>query len=449
MTAVFFDDSLEILVGTIIETLGVAALANGVVLRDATGLLCFASADSAPSVRRRKVITNRLKERLGPYARPDRVLLFSDEPSAQRILNEPDRLIMEVMGGHFCKIVDRRIVGSGWLATPISRAGKPPRVVFASLKGGVGRSTALAVTASDLASRGRNVLVIDLDLEAPGLGELMLTSDRAPRFGVLDYLVESGIGGIPDASLGAFVGTSPLTESGGGRVDVVPALGTRSITAPENVLPKLARAMLENVAPEGTPRSAGTQISEMIDRLSGQESYDAILIDSRSGLAELAAPAVLGLGAIVLLFGTAQQQTIAGYQPLFSGFKLLAMRGLERGISSDWRLMFKPVYAKASLVPQISARYAADIYDLFADNLYDAVDDPDRSELSVNFSADDPEAPHVPLVIPFDPRFAEFDPFWNRDHLTSAFYEQTFRPFLVGLDQLMDDVAQEPDRSMP
>jgi hypothetical protein len=261
--------------------------------------------------------------------------------------------------------------------------------------------------------------------------------------------VESGIGGIPDVSLGAFVGTSPLTVGGGGRVDVVPALGTRSAAAPQNVLPKLARAMLENMAPEGKLKSPGTQISEMIDRLSARESYDAVLIDSRAGLAELAAPAVLGLGAIVLLFGTAQQQTIAGYKPLFAALKLLAMRALERGISSDWRLMFKPVYAKASLVPQIGARYAADIYELFADNLYDNADESERSEVSVNFSADDPEAPHVPLVIPFDPRFADFDPIWNRDHLTSAFYEQTFRPFLEGVDRLMDDLTQEPDRSMP
>jgi hypothetical protein len=185
----------------------------------------------------------------------------------------------------------------------------------------------------------------------------------------------------------------------------------------------------------------------MIDRLSQRQSYDAILIDSRAGLSELAAPAVLGLGALVLLFGTAQRQTISGYRPLFSGLKLLATRALERGENSDWRLMFKPVYAKASLDPVVGARYTADLYDLFAENLYDKNYEEDQLDINVNFSADDPDAPHAPLVIPFDPRLADFDPLWNTHQLTSAFYEQTFRPFLSGLDRALEDLRQDRDRT--
>ena len=320
-------------------------------------------------------------------------------------------------------------------------------IVFASLKGGVGRSTALAVAASDLASRGRNVLVIDLDLEAPGLGEITLDAARTPMFGVLDYLVEDGIGGIPNSLLDRFVGTSSLTVSAGGRVDVVPALGTRSAEVPENILPKLARAMIEDMSETGVSKTPSEQISAMIDQLSQRQSYDAILIDSRAGLSELAAPAVLGLGALVLLFGTAQRQTISGYRPLFSGLKLLATRALERGENSDWRLMFKPVYAKASLDPVVGARYTADLYDLFADNLYDKNYEEDQLDINVNFSADDPDAPHAPLVIPFDPRLTDFDPLWNTHQLTSAFYEQTFRPFLNGLDRALEDLRQDRDRT--
>jgi hypothetical protein len=291
------------------------------------------------------------------------------------------------------------------------------------------------------------VLVIDLDLEAPGLGELLLAEDRVPSLGVTDYLVENGIGGVQDDALGDFVGTSQLTRGIGGRVDVVPALGTRSADEPQNVLPKLARAMIEDVSDAGVVQPVGAQISEMIDRLSVREAYDAVLIDSRAGLAELAAPAILGLGALVLLFGTAQQQTIAGYKVLFSALKLLAVRAGQRGDASDWRLMFKPVYAKASLDPQTNARHAADLYDLFADNLYDASVENEPEELAVNFSADDPDAPHAPLVIPFDPRFADFDPFRNRDHLARSFYEQTFRPFLNGIDRAIDDSNQQADRA--
>lgn len=448
MKQVLFDDSLDALVAAVVETLGEDALSAGMALRDATGMLSFVCAAPAPSDERRIAVVELLKQRLGAYARPDRVLLFMDDPGAQHLLSDPDQLIVTV-GELYCRVIDRRIVGSGWLAEPAKNASVPPRVVFASLKGGVGRSTALAVAASDLAARGRNVLVIDLDLEAPGLGALLFPEDRMPRFGVLDYLVENGIGGISDKSLSDFIGASPLTTSGGGRVDVAPVLGTRSAEVPQNILPKLARAMIEDVSGDGLVKPVGAQISEMIDRLSARESYDAILIDSRAGLAEAAAPAVLGLGALVLLFGTAQQQTIVGYRALFSGLKLLAMRALQRGDSADWRLMFKPVYSKASLDSRIGERYAAELYELFADNLYESECSDDGAQAQWNFPADDPDAPHAPLVIPFNPSFVDFDPHRNRDHLAKAFYEQTFRPFLDGLDRAMDDLTQEPERTIP
>jgi MinD-like ATPase involved in chromosome partitioning or flagellar assembly len=436
MAAIYFDDSLDVLVGAVVHVLGADALKKGVVLRDATGYLTFVCPFNAGSDSRREQADRYLREVLQAYAREDRVVLFAEDPGAEQLLNDPNKLYVRI-GEYFCQVIDRRIVGSGWLIAPTDVVSQPLRIVFASLKGGVGRTTALAVTASDHAARGHNVLVVDLDLEAPGLGDLMLDAERTPRFGVIDYLVESGIGGIADSEIGAFVGVSPLTVSGGGRVDVVPALGTRSAELPQNVLPKLARAMIENVANDGSSLSVGSQISAMIGRLTARGFYDVVLIDSRAGMAELAAPAVLGLGAIVLLFGTAQQQTIAGYKALFAALKLLAVRELEQGRTADWRLLFRPVYAKASLEPKIGSVFAADLYDLFAENLYDREASAELTDSDINFSADDPNAPHTPLVIPFDPRFVDFDPGRNKSHLGQAFYEQTYRPFLNALDELL------------
>ncbi len=62
------------------------------------------------------------------------------------------------------------------------------RVAFYSYKGGVGRTTALAIVARLLAKEGFKVAVIDLDLEAPGLNSLLLTSFKTSQFGVVDYL---------------------------------------------------------------------------------------------------------------------------------------------------------------------------------------------------------------------------------------------------------------------
>jgi len=49
---------------------------------------------------------------------------------------------------------------------------RPFVVTFYSFKGGVGRSTALAFVANILATRGLKVVMIDFDLEAPGLSLL-------------------------------------------------------------------------------------------------------------------------------------------------------------------------------------------------------------------------------------------------------------------------------------
>lgn len=327
---VLFDDSLPTLIEILKEWGGEAFVEQGTVLRDATGRLSFFAADRPPVPAPAEAGTPACVEypsadedshldplgrcivdRLGAYAREDRPVVYPTEDGASPLLTSPERIPMRV-GEQFCYLVDRRIVGTGWLAEPTATViSGSPRVVFASLKGGVGRSTALTVAAADLARRNRNVLVIDLDLEAPGLGHLLLEDGRLPDYGVVDFLVENGVGGVANDLLRRFVGTSQLTSSSGGVVDVMPAIGRKSEAAPENILAKLSRAMIEDVTESGTV-SVGQQISSMIERIVALGSYDAVLIDSRAGLAELAAPAVIGLGATVLLFGTAQAQTIEG-----------------------------------------------------------------------------------------------------------------------------------------
>lgn len=441
-TDIFFDDSLPRLTETIRQILGENALERGVVLRDASGRLSFFAPDEARSEAERELVTQELNKALGPYARFDRVFAYRDDPGAHQLLQDSTRLPVKV-GDYFCQLVDRRIVGAGWLDQPREEAKGPPRIVFATLKGGVGRSTALAVASADLARRNKNVLVVDLDIEAPGLGVLLLDEERTPRFGTLDFLVENGIGGVPDVSLGDFVGVSALTSADGGRVDVVPVIGRQASMNPENVLPKLARAMIEDIVEGGEAIPVAAQIATMIERLTTREAYDVVLIDSRAGLAEIAAPVILGLGATVLLFGTAQKQTIHGYQPLFAALKLLAQRDRAANRKADWRLMLKAVYAKASLDQSVAERYRDDLYELFADHLYDAEEDAGLDEGDVRFDIDDESAPHWPLIIPFIESFIDFDPVHSPSQLTFAFYEQAFRPFLSGLDAIIASAAAD------
>ena len=69
-------------------------------------------------------------------------------------------------------------------------------ITFYSYKGGSGRSMALANVAWVLASNGERVLVIDWDLEAPGLHRYFapfLTDKHLTRTssqGVIDFLID-------------------------------------------------------------------------------------------------------------------------------------------------------------------------------------------------------------------------------------------------------------------
>ena len=61
-------------------------------------------------------------------------------------------------------------MGSRWAsAVTASRTNEPQIIAFYSFKGGGGRSMAVLNLAFALAGKGRRVLVLDMDLEAPGI----------------------------------------------------------------------------------------------------------------------------------------------------------------------------------------------------------------------------------------------------------------------------------------
>ncbi|HCF3553889.1 MAG: AAA family ATPase [Pseudomonas sp.] len=66
-------------------------------------------------------------------------------------------------------------------------------VTFFSYKGGVGRTTSLALTAAYLSRKGKKVFVIDCDFEAPGLINFFNTSQvDSCKSGLVEYLNDRG-----------------------------------------------------------------------------------------------------------------------------------------------------------------------------------------------------------------------------------------------------------------
>lgn len=95
-------------------------------------------------------------------------------------------------------------LGTGQAVFPseIDEELEPPIVTtFYSLRGGVGRSTALAYTAYLLADQGKRVVCVDLDLEAPGLAALFGKENEVQEGqGAVRLLLDLEQGAQPDVS---------------------------------------------------------------------------------------------------------------------------------------------------------------------------------------------------------------------------------------------------------
>lgn len=93
---------------------------------------------------------------------------------------------------------------------------------FYSFKGGVGRTQALVNVGVDLALRGRRVLLVDFDLEAPGIDTYPLPKPIAPAPGIVEFVTDyMATGEVPDAS--RYMYECPTVGKQGGRLWVMPA----------------------------------------------------------------------------------------------------------------------------------------------------------------------------------------------------------------------------------
>lgn len=446
MTApIRFDDSLPAFAGLVKKTWGVSALEENLFLRDVSGRLTFVLRAGSKTAEERSQLASLALAELGAYVdRGGFAVATPEELFDDTLTNASIALKLPIQHDLFegsVHLVDRRIIGADWLRTPVPGTGAPGRFVFASLKGGVGRSTALCVVAADLAGKGRRVLAIDMDLEAPGLGNLLLPGETLPEFGLLDYLVELEVGNpLEEEFFADMIGHSWL-GGGHGRVDVIPAIGRRSLAYPMNVLGKLARAYFGGLMADGESLTFSERMRKLVDRFADPLRYDAILVDARAGLHETTAAAVLGLGAEVLLFGQDQPQTYAGYELLFA-----QLGTLPREVGDDWQSRFHIVQSKAPVNPAQRVTFAERMSSLvakrisgYSDAFYSEIDTTSlRDTFEVGWSEEDSQAVDElldeetvsVLAVLEDERFRIFDPVANRSILLEGEYSDSFHELL-------------------
>ncbi|MEE8525689.1 MAG: AAA family ATPase [Thermoanaerobaculia bacterium] len=390
----------------------------------------------APDAPRREKLAAELHAKLGAWSpgAGSILLLASRLFVPAEIFGTADALRAnpEKLEEHDYKILDRSIIGADWLRQPF--APPPPerrRLTLFGIKGGVGRSTAAVVLAWRLAQRGHRTLVVDLDLESPGVGTTLLPADRAPDFGLVDWLVEDAVGQADAALLEAMVAPSPLGD-GGSELWVVPA-GGRS-RDDYSYLPKLARAYAElGAGDEERVRPFGERLHDLICRLEEELRPEVVLLDSRAGLHDIAALSVTRMRATSLLFAVDSPQTWHAYRALFEVWRAHFDRA--QGFRDNLKMV-------AAQIPETETRsylesFRQQAYDLFLENLYEETPPGEMEEF--NFAPNDADAPHVPLRIHWSRTFQQFDPVGQPEAITPQQITAAFGDFLRGVGFLLFD----------
>ena len=170
-------------------------------------------------------------------------------------------------------------------------------VTFYSFKGGVGRSFTLANVAMLLARWGHRVLTIDWDLEAPGLHEYFSELlPHPPRTGIVDLVGDFRAHGVQPAS--HYVTRLKAKD---GTVDLV-AAGLKDDDYPRRV----QAINWVQLYKDG--------FADVLERLRHDwvRDYDFVLIDSRTGWADVASICTAHLPDRLVLLFTANEQSIGG-----------------------------------------------------------------------------------------------------------------------------------------
>jgi NUBPL iron-transfer P-loop NTPase len=228
-----FDDALPVVTRELAAVL-TDNVSKVTVIRDVVGMLTIVIPDELLVPDKWDALSERLDKQLAPFSPGPRFVLLRESDLIDRDDTINSSVRIQLDSGIW--LVDRLITNQDWLQKPsVTKSILPVAVVF-SLKGGVGRSTAAAVWSWYLARLGKRTVVIDLDLEAPGLASLLLT--ELPDRGLVDWMVDNLIAPTSPELLDDILCPSPVADDAPGTIHVIPAFGANT----KEYVSKLGRA---------------------------------------------------------------------------------------------------------------------------------------------------------------------------------------------------------------
>ena len=307
--------------------------------------------------------------------------------------------------------LDRHMSKDAWFGSPFPLPWPlivqvPPIISFFSFKGGVGRTTALAAFATNLARDGKRVLVVDFDLEAPGAGTLFgPTKGDGTSFGVVDFLLEWPIAPTKiDIADYCNVCDDARIVGSGPEIICVPAG-----KVDERFIEKLARINYEylcrSASEPGSPNADKSPIHQLLNMLRKHWKPDFVLIDSRAGLHDLGGLSLSGIAHWHVLFGLNSEQSWQGISVAVSHLgkqEVLAGRK-QRECTLVQAMTPSPQAGREQSVASFKSR----AYEVFSDLYYN---DPQSSDAEWPVpDSEDPDQPHSPQLLSWDNRVFGYD----------------------------------------
>ena len=208
---------------------------------------------------------------------------------------------------------------------------------FYSFKGGVGRSMALANVAVLLARTGSPVLVVDWDLEAPGLKEYFnrfdsrIDSEVAAKPGIVDILTGLRDGTRPDWRK-AVINVSLRAKTGTVKFDLISAGRTGADYS----------SRLQNINWQELYEKS--QLGEFLEHLRREwkRDYAFVLLDSRTGVTDIGDVCTVLLPDALVVFFVTNEQNLDGVQYVIDRANLVTQKlPTDRG-----KLVAVPVLAR-------------------------------------------------------------------------------------------------------
>jgi MinD-like ATPase involved in chromosome partitioning or flagellar assembly len=185
---------------------------------------------------------------------------------------------------------ERQLVKKTWKNKKKSNISINGKVItFYSYKGGLGRTTTLMLTALQLVRKGKKVVIVDFDLEAPGVATLLKPENNQyyPKYGTIDFLLEStnyssSVSQIDIDEYIYSITSKKLTGLSGGELFVMQATNTNDMKCDE-YFQKISR--VDFATPQYTKSKNPVEL--LLNSIDKRYSPDYILIDSRAGIHDI------------------------------------------------------------------------------------------------------------------------------------------------------------------